>query len=205
MNTCCVLFHPVGLIEMGQIVGSNFSRLPENARSRHRFYATPEEAEALVREELVESLESAFVGYVVRVMVDPDTIGSLGERPLTLDNAALAILNANLDGPLRVQSATYGSAYHGYIPEAFRLAGQEVGEQFLTLWALTEAGDDEGLADEIGANHRAIYLNYPYWVGKGFAQQGLDEVDQEVLLANIEHFWADAFPDIILYRDVTLL
>jgi hypothetical protein len=82
--------------------------------------------------------------------------------------------NKHIIGHIKVVEAHFGEVFQGFIPDTFLLAGKNAIEQF-TLLANTYIYKRMDFFLELRRNHKAVFLNYPFWQTYEFKNPGLKE------------------------------
>jgi len=109
----------------------------------------------------------------------------------------LGEFNSQILNRIELVQAFFGESFHGYIPSNFGLRGKTAFEQFVALSEVSQiAGMDFIL--EIKSNHKAVFINYPFWSNADFAEVGIPAAERERVLKGIASVWASAFPEVSL-------
>jgi hypothetical protein len=102
----------------------------------------------------------------------------------------LATFNRNITSPIEIVAVFFGRGYKGEIPNQFGLRGKDAGAQFVALTkAFKESMMDFRL--EIAANHRAVFLNFPFWQHRDFADHAIEHSEKQRVMKEIENTWHD--------------
>ncbi len=101
--------------------------------------------------------------------------------------------NRHIVGHIKVVEAHFSDAFQGYIPDKFGSQGKNAIEQF-TLLANSYLYKRMDFYLEVKRNHKAVFLNYPFWQKYEFKNQGL----KEKVLQAIREAWLTSFPKIPL-------
>ena len=201
-----LLYRPVGLKEMGLIFDAKCKAFPPRLPHQPIFYPVlnREYAEQIAREWNTKSSELA--GYVTRFeekqeyaeKFEPQVVGSSVHRELWIPAEELDSFNQNILGRIEIEAAYFGEGLRGYIPEGFGMKDKNADEQIIMLEATLHYNGMDFYC-EIGANSKAVYLNYPYWVQGDFSEKGLSERQKAEVLEAIRKVWAEVSPEIKLY------
>src|SRR6185503_14018102 len=105
--------------------------------------------------------------------------------------------NKHIVGHIKVLEAHFGDAFQGFIPDKFGLEGKNAVEQF-TLLANSYVYKRMDFFLEVKRNHKAVFLNYPFWLSYDFKNQGL----KEKVIQAIKEAWLTSFPKIPLPNPV---
>lgn len=142
-----------------------------------------------------------FAGYVTQFKVQDEyidqfethTVGDSHYEELWIPAEEIEALNQHILGHIKVVEAHFGKKFQGFIPEQHGLQGKNAVEQFsvLTDFFLKKRLD---FYLEIKRNHKAVFLNYPFWLTNSSKNSGL----QEKVLQAIREAWLASFPQIPL-------
>ena len=143
----------------------------------------------------------AFAGYVTQFKVEDEyigqfekhTVGGSQHQEFWIPAAEMEEFNRQMVGLIKVVEAHFGDGFQGFIPEKFGLQGKNAVTQFTAL-ANTYIYKRMDFYLEIRRNHKAIFLNYPFWQKYEFKNQGL----KEKVIQAIKEAWFAAFPKIPL-------
>ncbi|HEU0295731.1 MAG TPA: tetratricopeptide repeat protein, partial [Anaerolineales bacterium] len=105
--------------------------------------------------------------------------------------------NRHIVGHIKVLEAYFGDAFQGFVPEKFGMQGKNAIAQF-TLLANSYLYKRMDFYLEIKRNHKAVFLNYPFWLKYDFKNQGL----KKKILQTIREAWFTSFPKIPLMNPV---
>src|SRR5689334_1193902 len=201
-----LLYRPVGLKEMALIFDAECEAFPPRLAEQPIFYPVLnlKYAEQIAREWNTKG--SDFAGYVTRFEVsqeyakkfEPHVVGGSVHRELSIPAEELDSFNQNILGKIEIEAAYFGEGFRGYVPEGFGMKDKNADEQMVMLEAtLRYSGMD--FYCEIGANSKAVYLNYPYWTQSDFSEKGLTKEQTVEVLEAIRKVWAEVLPEIRLH------
>ncbi|HEX9334225.1 MAG TPA: tetratricopeptide repeat protein, partial [Anaerolineales bacterium] len=125
------------------------------------------------------------------------TVGGSQHQELWIPAEEVDEFNKHIIGHIKVVEAHFSDAFQGYIPDKFGLQGKNAVEQF-TLLANSYLYKRMDFYLEIKRNHKAVFLNYPFWQKYEFKNQGL----KEKVLQAIKEAWLTSFPKIPLVNAV---
>ena len=120
-------------------------------------------------------------------------VGKSQHQELWIPAEEMEELNKHIVGHIKVVEAHFGNAFEGFVPEQFALKGKNAVEQF-TLLANSYLYKRMDFYLEIKRNHKAVFLNYPFWQTYEFKNPGL----KEKILQAIKEAWLTSFPKIPL-------
>jgi tetratricopeptide (TPR) repeat protein len=196
-----ILYRPVGLDELELIYDSGMKAFPARLPQQPIFYPVLdlEYARQIASDWNIKSGQSA--GYVTQFKVEDEYIGGFEEhtvggsqhRELWIPAEELEEFNQHIVGHIKVVEAHFGDAFEGFVPEGFALQGKNAVEQF-TLLANSYLYKRMDFFLEIRRNHKAVFLNYPFWLTYEFKNQGL----KEKIIKAIKEAWLTSFPQIPL-------
>ena len=142
-----------------------------------------------------------FAGYVTEFKVEDEYIGQFEKhnvggsqhQEFWIPAEDLEEFNKHITGHIKVLEAHFGDAFEGFVPDKFGLQGKNAVAQF-TLLANIYIYKRMDFYLEIRRNHKAVFLNYPFWLKHEFKNPGL----KEKVLKAIKEAWSTAFPQIPL-------
>lgn len=200
-----ILYRPVGLQELELIYDSGMKAFPARLPQQPIFYPVLQldYARQIASDWNAQSGQSA--GYVTKFKVeDPyisqfekHVVGSSQHQEFWIPADEWEEFNKHIIGHINVVEAHFGDTFQGFIPEGFALQGKNAVEQF-TLLANSYIYERMDFYLEIKRNHKAIFLNYPFWQEYGFKNPGL----KEKVLKAIREAWLTSFPKIPLVTPV---
>src|SRR6266496_3666091 len=192
-----LLYRPVGLQELALIYDSGMKTFPARLPQQPIFYPVLEleYARQVASDWNAKSGQSA--GYVTQFKVDDQyigrfekhTVGGSQHQEYWIPAEEVEEFNKHLVGHIKVVEAYFGNAFEGFVPDQFGLQGKNAVAQF-TLLANSYIYKRMDFYLEIKRNHKAVFLNYPFWQKYDFKNQG---VKAKVLQA-IREAWLTSFP-----------
>src|SRR5215216_5724083 len=196
-----MLYRPVGLQELALIYDSGMKAFPARLPQQPIFYPVLQLEYARQTASNWNAKNGDFAGYVTEFKVDEEYIGrfethTVGEsqyQELWISAEEIEEFNKHITGHIKVLEAHFGDAFKGFVPEQFGLQGKDVVEQF-TLLANSYLYKRMDFYLEIKRNHKAVFLNYPFWQKYEFKNPGL----KEKVLQAIKEGWLTSFPKIPL-------
>ena len=196
-----ILYRPVGLQELELMYDSGMQSFPARLPKQPIFYPVLnlEYARQIASDWNAKSGASA--GYVTQFKVEDayidqfekHTVGHSQHQEFWIPAEELEEFNKHLVGHIKVLEAHFGKAFHGFVPEQFALQGKNAVEQF-TLLANSYLYKRMDFYLEIKRNHKAVFLNYPFWQEYDFKNPGL----KEKIIKAIREAWLTSFPKIPL-------
>ena len=196
-----ILYRPVSLQELELIYDSGMESFPARLPQQPIFYPVLqlEYARQIASEWNAKSGQSA--GYVTQFKVEDQYIGQFEEhkvggsqyREFWIPVEEMEEFNQHISGHIKVLEAHFGDEFEGYIPDKFGLQGKNAVEQF-TVLANSFIYKRMDFYLEIKRNHKAIFLNYPFWQQHDFQNTGL----KKKVLQAIREAWLTSFPKIPL-------
>src|SRR5690349_9746080 len=196
-----ILYRPVGQQELELIYDGGMKGFPARLPQQPIFYPVLEleYARQIASNWNAKSGQSA--GYVTQFKVDDEyighfekhTVGGSQHQEFWIPAEELEKFNRHITGHIKVVEAYFGDAFQGFVPEQFGLQGKNAVEQF-TLLANSYLYKRMDFYLEIKRNHKAVFLNYPFWQTYEFKNQGL----KEKVIQAIKEGWLTSFPKIPL-------
>jgi tetratricopeptide (TPR) repeat protein len=196
-----ILYRPVSLHEMELIYDGGMKSFPARLPQQPIFYPVLdlEYARQIASEWNVKN--GQFAGYVTQFKVDDQyidqfekhTVGESQHQEFWIPEDELDEFNRHITGLIKVVEAHFGDGFQGFVPDKFGLQGKKAAEQF-TLLANSYIYKRIDFYLEIKRNHKAVFLNYPFWQKHEFKNQGL----KGKVLQAIKEAWFTSFPKIPL-------
>jgi tetratricopeptide (TPR) repeat protein len=196
-----ILYRAVALQELALIYDSEMKAFPARLPQQPIFYPVLdlEYARQIASDWNVKS--GQYAGYVTEFKVEDKyirqfekhTVKGSQHQELWIPAEEMEKFNQHIVGHIKVLEAHFGKAFKGFIPEKFGLQGKNAVEQF-TLLANSYVYKRMDFYLEIKRNHKAIFLNYPFWQKYKFKNPGL----KEKVLQEIKEAWLNSFPKIPL-------
>jgi len=200
-----ILYRPVGLQELELIYDSGMKSFPARLPQQPIFYPVLqlEYARQTASDWNAKSAQSA--GYVTQFNVEDQyisqfekhTVGSSQHQEFWIPAEEVEEFNKHITGHIKALEAHFGDAFQGFIPESFGLQGKNAVEQF-TLLANSYLYKRMDFYLEIKRNHKAVFLNYPFWQKYDFKNPGL----KAKVIQAIKEAWLTSFPQIPLVTAV---
>ena len=196
-----ILYRPVGLQELELIYDGGMKAFPARLPQQPIFYPVLQLAYARQIASDWNAKSGQLAGYVTQFKVEDDyisqfethTVGSSEHQEFWIQAEEMEEFNQHILGHIKVLEAHFGDVFEGFIPETFGLQGKNAVEQF-TLLANSYLYKRMDFYLEIKRNHKAIFLNYPFWQKYEFKNPGL----KEKILQAIKEAWLTSFPQIPL-------
>jgi tetratricopeptide (TPR) repeat protein len=192
-----ILYRPVGLQELALIYDSGMKAFPARLPQQPIFYPVLQLEYA--RQIALEwnAKNGQLAGYVTQFKVEDDYIGQFEEhtvgrsqhQELWIPAEEMEDFNRHIAGHIKVLEAHFGDTFEGFVPEQFRLQGKSAVEQF-TLLANSYLYKRMDFYLEIKRNHKAVFLNFPFWEKHDFKNPGL----KEKIIKAIREAWLTSFP-----------
>lgn len=196
-----ILYRSVGLQELALIYDSGMQAFPASLPQQPIFYPVLqlEYARQIAMDWNVK--REALAGYVLQFKVEDEYIAQFEEhavgeshyQELWIPTEELEEFNNHIVGHIKVVEAHFGDSFQGFVPEKFGLQGKNAVEQFAAL-ANSFLYKRMDFYLEIKRNHRAVFLNYPFWQRHPFKDPGL----KERVLKATQEAWLTSFPKIPL-------
>ena len=196
-----ILYRPVSLQELESIYDSGMKAFPARLPQQPIFYPVLDLEYARKTASDWNVKRGQFAGYVTQFKVDDDfikhyekhAVGKTDYQELWIPEEDMEEFNRHLVGHIKVVEAYFGGKFQGFSPEAFALAGKDAVEQF-TLLANSYVYKRMEFYLEIKRNHKAIFLNYPFWQKHTFKNPGL----KAKVVQAIKEAWSTSFPNLPL-------
>ena len=196
-----ILYRPVGLQELALIYDSGMRAFPARLPQQPIFYPVLDLDYARHTASGWNVKNGELAGYVTQFKVEDDYIGqfethAVGKtqhQELWIPAEEMEEFNKHIAGHIKVVEAHFGDAFEGFVPDQFALQGKNAVEQF-TVLANAYLYKRMDFYLEIKRNHKAVFLNYPFWRVYKFKNPGL----QEKIIQAIKDAWLSSFPKIPL-------
>ena len=192
-----ILYRPVGLQELALIYDSGMQAFPARLPQQPIFYPVLDIEYARHTASSWNARNEQLAGYVTQFKVEDEyadqferhTVGKSEHEELWIPAEEMEEFNQHIQGHIKVVEAHFGEAFEGFIPEEHGLKGKNAVEQFtvLTNSYLYKRMD---FYLEIKRNHKAVFLNYPFWHTYDFKNPGL----KEKVIQAIKEAWLASFP-----------
>jgi tetratricopeptide (TPR) repeat protein len=196
-----ILYRPVGLEELALIYDSGMKAFPARLPQQPIFYPVLDLEYARQTASGWNAKNGQLAGYVTQFKVEDDyidqfeehTVGGSQHQELWIPTEEIEEFNRHITGHIKVVEAHFGNAFQGFVPDKSALQGKTAAEQFtvLTDSYLYKRMD---FYLEIKRNHKAVFLNYPFWQKHEFKNPGL----KEKVLQAIKEAWFSSFPQVPL-------
>jgi hypothetical protein len=192
-----ILYRSVGLQEMELIYDNGMKAFPASLPQQPIFYPVLQLEYARQTASDWNAKNGQYAGYVTQFKVEDQylnqfethTIGESQYEEFWIPAEELDAFNQHIIGHIKVVEAYFGDAFQGFIPEKFGLQGKDAVAQF-TLLANSYIYKRIDFYLEMRRNHKAVFLNYPFWHQNDFKNQGL----KEKILQAIKEAWFTSFP-----------
>jgi tetratricopeptide (TPR) repeat protein len=192
-----ILYRPVGLEELALIYDSGMKSFPARLPQQPIFYPVLQLEYARQTASGWNAKSGQSAGYVTQFKVEDEYIGGFEQHQVGgsqhqefwIPAEQLEEFNKHIIGHIKVLEAHFGDAFQGFVPEGFALQGKNAIEQF-TLLANSYLYKRMDFYLEIRRNHKAVFLNYPFWQKHEFKNPGL----KEKILQAIKEAWWTSFP-----------
>ena len=196
-----ILYRPVGLQELELIYDSGMKAFPARLPQQPIFYPVLQLEYARQIALDWNAKNGEFAGYVTQFKVEDEyisqfeehTVGGSQHQEFWIPAEEMEEFNRHIIGHIKVLEAHFGDAFEGFVPETFGLGGKNAVAQF-TLLANSYLYKRMDFYLEIKRNHKAVFLNYPFWQKYEFKNPGL----KEKILQAIKEAWLTSFPKIPL-------
>lgn len=193
-----ILYRPVGLKEMELIYDNGMKAFPVSLPQQPIFYPVLQLEYARQIASGWNAKNGQYAGYVTKFKVEDQYLSQFEKHAIResqheeywIPAEELDAFNQHFLGLIRVVEAYFGAEFQGYVPEKFVMQGKNVIEQF-TLLANTYIYKRMDFYLELRRNHKAIFLNYPFWQTYEFKNPAL----KEKILQAIKEAWFTSFPN----------
>lgn len=197
-----ILYRPVGLLELELIYESGLKAFPPRLPEQPIFYPVLnlEYARQIASEWNTKS--EPYAGYVTEFEVDDHyisqfekhTVGGYQHQELWIPAERLDEFNQHIINRIRIVDAYFGKEFQGFVPENFGLKGKNAVSQFVLLANILNYSRMDFYL-EIKANHKAVFLNYSFWLKYDFKNDEIDKDLKKETLQGIEEVWSMSFPE----------
>ena len=192
-----ILYRPVGLQELALIYDSEMKAFPARLAQQPIFYPVLDLAYARQTASSWNARNGQLAGYVTQFKLDDKyaeslelhAVGKSQHQELWIPAEQMQEFNKHIQGRIKVVEAHFGGTFEGFVPEQFGLKGKNAVEQFGELANLYLYKRMEFYL-EIKRNHKAVFLNYPFWQTHEFKNPSL----KEKILQAIREAWLASFP-----------
>ncbi|HSL46103.1 MAG TPA: tetratricopeptide repeat protein [Anaerolineales bacterium] len=196
-----ILYRPVGLQELEMIYDNGMKAFPARLPQQPIFYPVLQLEYARQTASDWNARNGQLAGYVTQFKVEAEyirqfeehTVGESQYQELWIPAEEIEEFNRYIMGHIKVVEAHFGDGFQGFVPEKFGLQGKNAAEQF-TVLASTYMYKRLDFYLEIKRNHKAVFLNYPFWLTHDFKNSGL----KGKVLQAIKEAWLTSFPQIPL-------
>ena len=196
-----ILYRPVGLEELALIYDSGMKAFPARLPQQPIFYPVLQLDYARQTASDWNAKSGGSAGYVTEFKVEDryisgfekHKVGGSQHQEFWIPAEQMEEFNKHIIGHIKVLEAHFGDAFEGFIPDSFGLQGKNAIEQF-TLLANSYLYKRMDFYLEIRRNHKAVFLNYPFWQTHEFKNPGL----KEKIIKAIKEAWLTSFPQIPL-------
>ena len=192
-----ILYRPIGLRELELIYDNGMKSFPARLPQQPIFYPVLnlEYARQIASDWNVKN--GQFAGYVTQFKIDDEyinkfethSVGGSQHQEYWITAEEVDNFNKHIIGHIKVLEAHFGAKFEGFVPDKFGLEGKDAVAQF-TLLANSYVYKRMDFFLEIKRNHKAIFLNYPFWQTHDFQNQGL----KEKVIQAIREAWLTSFP-----------
>ena len=192
-----ILYRPVGFQELGLIYDSGMKSFPARLPQQPIFYPVLDLDYARQTASSWNTQNKGYAGYVTQFKVEEEyisrfethTVGDSQYQEFWIPAGEIEEFNRHILGHIKVVEAHFGDGFQGFIPEQFGLQRKNAVEQF-TLLSNSYLYKRMDFYLEIKRNHKAVFLNYPFWQKYEFKNPGL----KEKVLQAIKEAWLASFP-----------
>jgi hypothetical protein len=192
-----ILYRPVGLQELTLIYDSGMKAFPTRLPKQPIFYPVLQLEYARKTAAGWNARKGESGGYVTEFKMEDEyigrfeihTVGKSQYQELWIPAEEMDEFNKHIVGHIKVMEAHFGDKFEGFVPDQFGLKGKNAVEQFTWL-ANTFIYKRMDFYLEIKRNHKAIFLNYPFWQTYDSKNPGL----KEKTLQAIKEAWFSSFP-----------
>ena len=196
-----ILYRPVSLQELELIYDGGMKAFPTRLPQQPIFYPVLHLEYARQIASDWNARNGQLAGYVTEFKVEDQyvrqfeehTAGKSEYQELWIPAEEVGEFNKHIIGHIKVLEAHFGDAFRGFVPDKFALAGKNAVEQF-TLLTNSYIYNRMDFYLEIKRNHKAVFLNYPFWQKYDFENPKL----KEKMLQAIKEAWFTSFPKIPL-------
>jgi len=200
-DTKMILYRPVGLLELELIYDSGMQVFPARLSKQPIFYPVLDLEYARQTASDWNAKSGQFAGYVTQFKVEDEyisrfekhTVGRSKHQELWIPAEELEEFNKHIQGHIKVIEGYFGESFQGHVPEKFGLQGKNAAAQFTEL-SNTFVYKRMEFYLELKRNHKAVFINYPFWLKHEFKNEGL----KEKVLQGIKEAWLSSFPKIPL-------
>lgn len=200
-----MLYRPVGLQELELIYDNGMQAFPARLPQQPIFYPVLDLEYARQTASDWNAKNGQAAGYVTQFKVEDQylgqfethTVGKSQYQEFWIPSEEVEKFNQHIVGHIKVVEAYFGEAFQGFVPETFGLGGKNAVEQF-TLLANSYVYKRMEFYLEVKRNHKAVFLNYPFWQKYDFKNPGL----KAKVIQAIKDAWLTSFPKIPLVTPV---
>lgn len=189
------LYRPIGLRELELILNSDSKGYPPRLDWQPIFYPVLnfQYAAQIAGEWNAPDEFSGYVGFVTEFEIDAnyvskfnvENVGSFEHNELWVPSEELAEFNSHIVGHIQVSKAFYGSKYLGKIENTLIFNEANADAQFEKISQLI----DNQLVKTLNTERNAVYINFAYWLNKGYDKSVLDK---------IKELWHEKYPNLNL-------
>ena len=205
------LYRPVGLAELALMFDAQMRAFPPRLPEQPIFYPVlnRDYAIQIARDWNAPSQQSAYSGFVTEFSVSShflaqfpvQTVGGSAHQELWVPAEQLEEFNSEIADIIRITDVFFSDAYTGFIPPDFGLACKTATAQLVCMSATFDYSGMDFVC-ETAANHKAVYLNFPFWLSRDFSSHGVPLLQRDRVLDAIRQIWQPRFPQTPLYSSV---
>jgi tetratricopeptide (TPR) repeat protein len=200
-----ILYRPIGLQELELIYDGGMKAFPARLPKQPIFYPVLNLEYARQTAAKWNAKSGQLGGYVTQFKVEDEyiarfekhTVGKSKYQEYWIPADDVEEFNKHLIGHIKVVEAHFGDTFQGFVPDKFGLQGKDAVAQFTHL-ANSFVYNRMDFYLEVKRNHKAVFLNYPFWLIHESKNQGL----KEKVLQGIKEAWLTSFPKIPLPNPV---
>ena len=203
------LYRPVGLAELALMFDTQMRAFPPRLPEQPIFYPVinRDYAIQIARDWNAPSQQSGFSGFVTEFSLGShyleqfpvQTVGGSVHQELWVPAEQLTEFNSEIQDTICITDAFFSDAYTGFIPPQFGLARKTATEQLVCMSATFDYSGMDFIC-ETAANHKAIYINFPFWLSRDFSSHGVSLPQRDRVLDAIRQLWHPRFPQTPLYE-----
>jgi hypothetical protein len=178
------LYRPIGLRELELILNSNSKGYPPRLDWQPIFYPVLnfQYAAQIAGEWNAPDEFSSYVGFVTEFEIDAnyvskfnvENVGSFEHNELWVPSEELTEFNSHIVGHIQVSKAFYGSKYMGKVENTISFKEADADAQFEKISQLI----DNQLVKTVTSERNAVYINFAYWLNKGYDKSVLDKTKE---------------------------
>jgi hypothetical protein len=115
-------------------------------------------------------------------------VGSSAHVEYWIPAEQLSEFNASIRGFIDVETAYFGDAFRGRVPDDFGPKGKDPVRQFVTM-SKTLKNSRFDFVCEVSADRKAVYLSFLFWAQFDFTPFGIGQTQRNAIIKKLREAW----------------